>query len=123
MAHSSVSDIKRAQKESALLRIISNLFMQTALDDNRIKDVFVNRVTLSPDKGSCFVFFYSPKGEEYFHEMLKILILYKPSLRKAVAQSLQARYTPELIFKFDHHFEKTLKIEQLIDKAKGEDQF
>lgn len=123
MVRSSVSDIKRAQKESALLKIISNLFLVTIRDDSRIQDIFVNRVELSPDKGSCYVYFYSVKGEAYFKEMLEILKLYKPSLRKAIATTMQSRYTPELIFKFDVQFEKTLKIEQLIDKVKGEDQF
>jgi len=123
MTHSSVSDIKRAQKESALLRIISTLFMQVARDDKRIQDISVQRVTLSPDKGTCYVYFYSPQGQAHFDTQLSILKLYKPSLRKALADSFQSRYTPEIVFKFDEQFEKALKIEQLIDKVKADDQF
>jgi ribosome-binding factor A len=119
---SQVRHIKHAQKESLLMRHILTLFNQTALDDERIKDVFITRVALSPDKGVCSVYFYSPKGQEYFEELLEILKLYKPSLRKALASSIKARYTPELIFKFDTKFEKQQRIEQLLDKLKDENQ-
>lgn len=115
---SSVRDIKRAQKESTLLRQISTLFMQTAMDDPRLKDIFINRVELSSDKGVCTVYFYSAKGEDYFNELLNVLKLYKPSLRTALARSIKSRYTPELIFKFDKQFEKQQKIENLLESLK-----
>jgi ribosome-binding factor A len=117
---SSVSSIKRAQKESLFFREISKLFSQTALDDNRLRDVSVNRVQLSPDKGSCTVFFYTAEGEEHFNQILPILVLYKPSLRKALASTIKSRYTPEIIFKFDKHFEKQQRIEHLIEQVKSE---
>ncbi len=112
------SNVKRAQKESQLFREISQLFMQTSLDDTRLKDIMVNRVQLSPDKGVCTIFFYTADGEERFNELLNILVLYKPSLRKALAAKIRSRYTPELIFKFDKQFEKQLRIDQLLEEEK-----
>lgn len=114
------SNVKRAQKESLLFREISNLFMQAAMDDSRLKDVFINRVKLSPDKGVCTVYFYSTLGEKHFDELLDILKLYKPSLRKALADRIRSRYTPELIFRFDTQFEKQSRLESLIDQIKEE---
>ncbi len=122
MSHSRVHDIKKAQKESYLLRTISQLFMRTAIDDPRLKDIFINRVDLSPDKGTCTVLFYTVHGKEYFRDILEVLKLYKPSMRKALSQELQSRYTPELVFKFDEQFEKQQKIEQLIEKVKVEEE-
>lgn len=118
---SSVSAIKKAQKESLLFREISQLFMQTALDDSRLSSVCISRVKLSPDKGVCTVYFYTPEGETRFSELLNVLILYKPSLRSAIASRIRSRYTPELIFKFDKNFEKQCRIEELLEHIKTEE--
>jgi len=112
--------IKRAQKEEQLFREISQLYQQASLDDARLRDVFVNRVTLSPDKGLCTVYFYTVKGVEHFDSLLHIMKLYKPSLRKAIASRIRSRYTPELIFRYDENFDKEIRIEQLIDKVSKE---
>jgi ribosome-binding factor A len=117
-----VSSIKRAQKESLLMRSISQLLMQITLDDTRIKDIFINRVSLADSKSICTIYFYSPQGREYFKEMLKILILYKPSMRAAIAKIMDARYTPDLVFKFDEQFEKQMKLENLLDRVKTTDE-
>ena len=116
-----VSDIKRAQKESLLLRELSTYFLRIANEDNRIKDIILNRVKLSKDKGVCTLYFYTPQGEQYFQEIMPFLILYKPSMRKALAQSINARYTPQLVFKYDTPYEKHLKVDELIEKLKQED--
>ena len=116
-----VSDIKRAQKESLLLRELSTYFLRITNEDNRIKDIILNRVKLSKDKGVCTLYFYTPQGEQYFQEIMPFLILYKPSMRKALAQSINARYTPQLVFKYDTPYEKHLKVDELIEKLKQED--
>lgn len=115
---SSVSNVKRAQKESLLFREISKLFMEATLDDNRLQGIFVNRVKLSPDKGMCTVYFYTAQGEEYFKQILHILTLYKPSMRKALASTIRGRYVPDLLFTFDTQFEKQQRIEELIEQVK-----
>lgn len=119
---STLSDIKRSKKESLLFREISRLFMQTVLDDKRLDGFFVNRVQLSPDKGMCNVFIYSSMGKAAFDNVIDVLKLYKPSLRKAVSQALPSRYTPELKFVFDEQFDKQAKINDLIEKLKEEGQ-
>src|SRR6476659_8209315 len=96
-----VPNVKNAQKESLLFREIAQLFMRAAQDDSRLNDIMVHRVQLSPDKGVCTVYFYTSQGEEQFKKLLDVLVLYKPSLRKALATRIRSRYTPELIFKFD----------------------
>lgn len=95
--------------------------MQTTLDDKRLEGIFVNRVKLSDDKGVCIVFFYTPGGLSEFKEKLPFILLYKSSLRKALAQSIDSRYTPELIFKFDDQFEQQQRLENILEKIKGDD--
>lgn len=117
----STDHIRKARKEAQYLRVISTLFTAQAVEDKRLRNVFINRVELSADGGLCYVFFYSDQGETYFKEVLPHLILYKPSLRAALAQEIRGRYTPDILFRFDEQFEKQQKIEQLIDRVIRED--
>ena len=117
---SKASDIKRSRKESVLFREISSLYAEASQDDARLIDLFITHVELSSDKGTCVVYFFCEEGEKHFLELLDILKLYKRSLRMALASSLQSRYTPDIIFKFDVQHAKHMRVESLIEKIKGE---
>ena len=112
--------VRRAQKEKLYYKEISKLFLQILTDDRKLDGLYINGVKLSPDKSVCYILFFSDKGQDDFQERLPDLILYKPSLRKALSQNIQSRYTPELKFKYDAQFEKQLKIENLFDRLKVE---
>ena len=120
MNNSTVSSIKRSQKESLLLRELSKMLHQLSLDDKAIEGLIINRVELSRDKGFCYVYFYDSTGPEVFKQKLHSLILYKPAMRKALASILDSRYVPNLRFLFDETFEKKQRIESLIDEVKKE---
>lgn len=116
MTKSNLSDIKRAQKESQLLREVSSLVLQVSLDESSLSGLYVTRVKLSQDKGTLFVFFTASGGKEEFDEKLRTLVLYKPSMRTALAKNLDFRYTPELMFQYDEISEKQKRIEDLFNK-------
>jgi ribosome-binding factor A len=122
MTQSTVKTIKQAKKTALLFRELSQLFMRLTMDEPRLENLFISRVEMSRDGGICFILFYTPDGEKKFNEQLPILILYKPSLRKALSQQIAGRYTPELVFKFDDKFEKQSKLEALLDKIKTEEE-
>jgi len=113
MTNPNLRNIKRAQKESQLLREVSNLVMQTTMDDTSLMGVYVTKVSLSQDKGKLYVFFTAAGGEQEFKEKLGTLILYKPSMRTALAKNLDFRYTPDLVFKYDGMSAKQKHIEEL----------
>jgi len=121
MKNQASSERRRAQKESILRKELSKLFLDIKLNDPNFEDIFINRVHLTPDKGTIHVFFYTDQGEEYFKEKLPLLILYKPSIRKALSQLISSRYTPQIIFKYDSTFEKQRRLETLLDKVKEEE--
>jgi len=121
MQKKQIQEIKKAQKESLLLRELSKLFLQITLDDPELKDLHISHVKLSPDNSMCSVFFYAPEGQKGFDERFAKLVLYKPSLRKALSQALALRHTPNLKFKYDKAVEKQRKVEALLDKIKTED--
>jgi len=113
-------EIKRARKESLLLKEISNFFLRIAQEEPALQSLYITHVRLSPDCGLCSVFFHTANGKAIFKEKLPILILYKPSLRSAIAQTIQGRYTPNLVFKYDEGFDKQKKVNELIEKLKTE---
>jgi len=122
MRDNKTRELKRSQKESLLRKELSKLFLSIKQDDKNFENIFINKIKLSADKSVIHVFFFTHKGPEHFKEKLPLLILYKPSMRKALSQLIRSRYTPEIIFKYDKTFEKQCKIEQLLDKIKEEDQ-
>lgn len=118
MNPSNISNIKRSQKESLLLKELSKMLHELMLDDKELSGLFINRVELSKNKGACIVYFYDPQGPAIFEAKKRHLILYKPSLRKAIAMTLDGRYTPELVFAYDEQFEKQQRIENILEKVK-----
>lgn len=121
MYKSTLSDKKRAQKESLFLHAVAQFFRKITLDEPSLAALALTRVKLSSDYGLCIVYFYTAGGKEAFDQILSdTLKLYKPSLRKALATELNQRRTPNLIFKFDDIFDKQMHVEQLFEKLKQE---
>lgn len=110
--------IKKAQKERLLLREISQLLLEAARDDASLQNITITRVSLSADKSSCSVYFYTPAGKDAFEGALATLKLYKPSLRTALAAKIRGRYTPDIIFRFDEQYEKSEKMNRLLEQLK-----
>lgn len=117
-----VSDIKRAQRASLLLRTISKLFVEASLDNPAMQTLYVNRIEMSPDKSYCYVYFGAHGGQAEYDAKFHDLKLYKPSLRAALAKNIRSRYTAEIVFKFDETEEKARRIDQILHdlKEKGE---
>lgn len=117
---SNQKDIRRAKKEALYHKEISKLFLRLCIDDKNLSGIHISSVKLSPDKSVCTILFYSDKGMNHFDKHLPDLILYKPSMRKAISQKIPSRYTPELVFKYDIQFEKQQKLEALFERLKVE---
>lgn len=117
---SKVSAIKHSQRESFLQRELSSLFLRIQADERSLQSLYISRAQLTPDRGTCIVYFYTSEGKKAFDEKLSTLILYKPSLRSSVAKILQSRYTPNLKFVYDEALEEQTKINDVIDRLKDE---
>lgn len=114
--------IRRAQKESFFFKEIANFFLQITLQDPHLRGIYVNRVSLSSDGGSCEVFFLAHDGKEEFDKKIGFLLAYKGTLRTALAKVSHGRYVPKLVFNYDERFEKQERVNLLIEelKRKGE---
>ena len=120
MTNSRVSSIKHAQKESLLMREISNLLIRISQDEPKLLELYVTRVKLSPDKGTCTVFLHCPQGLSQYEEKRPTLVLYKPSIRQALSKLLHGRYTPKITFMYDAELDKQRHIDDLIESLKKE---
>ncbi len=115
-----VREIKHAQREALIYKEISNLFVRITYDEKELTSLYVNRVSLSPDRSNCTVYFQTLGGLEDFDAKFSKLILYKPSLRTALSKTLHGRYVPDLVFKYDDKFDKQRRVEDLMDRLKDE---
>jgi ribosome-binding factor A len=114
-------EIKHAQRESQLLRDISNFFLRITLDEPSLQGLFINRIRLSADRSVCTVFFHTPGGFSEYEEKRPLLVLYKPTLRTALSKSLHGRYTPDLIFEYDAQYDKQRRIDDLLEQLQKEE--
>src|SRR2546422_786271 len=115
-------EIKHAQREAQLLREISNFFLRITLDEPRLHGIYISRVKLGANRAMCTVFFYTPGGLSDYEAKRPLLVMYKPTLRTALAKSLNGRYTPDLTFDFDAQYEKQRKVDDLLEQLQREEE-
>lgn len=115
-----VRAIKHAQRESFLLREISLSFLHVMQDNPVLQGVYITRVVLSSDGSTCTVYFHSNQGSEHFEQIKNRLILYKPSIRTALAKASSSRYVPQLVFRYAEGVEQQNRVNELIENLKKE---
>lgn len=120
MYSSRVGSIKRGQKESLIRKEMGVMLQQLATEYEALRGLIISRVQLSDKKSVATIYFYTPDGEKVFDQKLQELKLFKPSLRKALADHIKGRYVPEIVFRFDRTVEKKLAIEKTLDQIKDE---
>ncbi|MGD1997363.1 MAG: ribosome-binding factor A [Candidatus Dependentiae bacterium] len=120
MARTRAQEVRRSQKKSFYIEQLSEFILRIAYDEPIVAQVFLTRVELSSDGGICYLYFSAygadtQEGREsVFKEACDRLILYKPSLRKALAQAMHSRYVPNLRFLFDEQREKEMRVNELL---------
>lgn len=115
MANKTGSPHKKERSKVQYFREFTTLFRALARDDAAFISVYPTRIDSAPDGSVLYIYFAGSEGEEAVEKVIGQLILYKPSFRKALSQRVQARYTPQLIFKYDSTFEKVQRIEKLLE--------
>lgn len=112
--------VRREKKKSFFLRELSSLIHKVSIDEPTVIPLFVTRIELSKDGGMCYVYFSTHTDEEAFKKGLEILKLYKPSIRKALAEAMHARYVPNLLFKYDTTKDTERRVTSLLDQIERE---
>ncbi len=116
-----VSHVKKARRESSLLKGFMELLGRLSPSIPELQNVFCTRLSLAPDCSTVFIYFHSPDGEEAVKKAIEVLKLYRPSMRTSLVALVSLRRTPDLRFFYDDKYEKLNKIERLLDEVKERD--
>lgn len=121
-----MQQVKRDRKKSFYLRELSALLSRLVQDEPSLLPLYFTRVELSVDGGHLYVFcsFLNAIGQEEglkaFETIREKLVLYKGSMRKALAGACSGRYVPDLRFFFDESKEKERRVTDLLIQVSEE---
>ena len=114
----------RLAKVSSLLKKEITLILQNDLENDLIRDHFVNisKIDLSGDLQHCKIYITSTAEEKVRKEILENLNNSKISIRHSLGKRIEMRRVPEIIFKDDVVLDKGLSVLKLLDELKNKNQ-
>jgi len=114
----------RLAKVSSLLKKEITLILQSDLENDLIRDHFVNisKIDLSGDLQHCKIYITSTAEEKIRKEIVENLNTAKSSIRNSLGKRIEMRRVPEIIFKDDVVLEKGLSVLKLLDELKNKNQ-
>jgi len=114
----------RLAKVSSLLKKEITLILQNDLENNLIRDHFVNisKIDLSGDLQHCKIYITSTAEEKIRQEIVENLNTAKSLIRRNLGKRIEMRRIPEIIFKEDIILDKGLSVLKLLDELKNKNQ-
>ena len=114
----------RIEKVSSLLKKEVTLIMQNDLENDLIRDHFVNisKIDLSGDLQHCKIYITSRAEELVRKEIVESLNIAKSFIRHNLGKRIEMRRVPEIIFKDDIVIDKGLSVLKLLDELKNKNQ-
>jgi len=114
----------RIEKVSSLLKKEITLIMQNDLENDLIRDHFVNisKIDLSGDLQHCKIYITSRAEELVRKEIVESLNIAKSFIRHNLGKRIEMRRVPEIIFKDDIVIDKGLSVLKLLDELKNKNQ-
>ena len=114
----------RIEKVSSLLKKEITLIMQNDLENELIRDHFVNisKIDLSGDLQHCKIYVTSRAEELVRKEIVESLNIAKSFIRHNLGKRIEMRRVPEIIFKDDILIDKGLSVLKLLDELKNKNQ-
>ena len=112
----------RLAKVSSLLKKEITLILQNDLENDLIRDYFVNisKIDLSGDLQHCKIYITSNAQEKVRKEIVANLNTVKSSIRHNLGKRIEMRRVPEIIFKDDVVLDKGLSVLKLLDELKNQ---
>jgi len=114
----------RLAKVSSLLKKEITLIFQNDLENDLIRDHFVNisKIDLSGDLQHCKIYITSTAQETVREEIVRSLNTDKSFIRHNLGKRIEMRRVPELIFKNDIVLDKGLSVLKILDELKNKNQ-
>jgi ribosome-binding factor A len=102
----------------AIQHELSLLLLQKARD-TRISQVTISKVQMSPDLKRAKIYFLVPKGISS-SKALKGMERARGFFRSSLAKAMNLRYTPDLVFFFDHQNEEIERLDEIFAEINRE---
>ena len=114
----------RLAKVSSLLKKEITLILQNDLENDLIRDHFVNisKIDLSGDLQHCKIYITSTAQDKVRKEIVANLNTSKSSIRHNLGKRIEMRRVPEIIFKEDVVLDKGLLVLKILDELKNKTQ-
>ena len=114
----------RLAKVSSLLQKEITLILQNDLENDLIRDHFVNisKIDLSGDLQHCKIYITSTAQDKVRKEIVANLNTVKRSIRHSLGKRIEMRRVPEIIFKDDVVLDEGLSVLKLLDELKNKNQ-
>jgi ribosome-binding factor A len=111
-----LDSIRKKKIESEILRTLSSLLVSGKVKDPRIGIVSLHKAELAPDMTQVKIWvtsYIEAKEKGKFLSAMKNAAGY---FQKVIGEDLKLRFTPKIVFIWDENFEKSLQVNDLIDK-------
>tara|TARA_B100000212_G_scaffold215573_1_gene163052 strand:- start:63 stop:428 length:366 start_codon:yes stop_codon:yes gene_type:complete len=117
-----MSQNRRIQKVSSLLKKEISLILNNELDERIISDNFISisKIEISPDLYYCKIYITVAVDDEKKLKIVDNLNNSKSFIRHKLTQRIQMRRIPELTFKVDRALEKGLAVLKVLDKLRDQ---
>ena len=114
----------RLAKVSSLLKKEITLIIQNELENEFIRDNFVNisKIDLSADLQNCKIYITSSAQELVRREIVEKLNISKSFIRSNLGKRIEMRRVPDIIFKEDIVIDKGLAVLKILEELKIKNQ-
>ena len=115
-----MSQNRRIQKVSSLLKKEVSLIFNNDLEDRLISENFISitSIELSADLYYCKIYITCSADEDNKREIVEFLNRSKNFIRHKLSQRIELRRIPELHFKIDKELEKGISVLKILDKLR-----
>lgn len=110
--------MSRRERVAQAIRREMSVIVHERLRDPRLGAVTITHVELTQDMRLAWVYYSVFGKEEEMKATREVLQSALGFIRKLVAQRIQLRFAPEIVFKEDSSLERSLKIQEIIDELK-----
>jgi len=108
----------RCERVAEAIKKEASNVIHDELKDPRLGFVTVTRVELTQDLRSAKIFFSVLGKDEDYLRTRKALDSASGFIRKLIAQRIQLRFAPEIMFREDKSGEHSIRIQQILDEIK-----
>jgi ribosome-binding factor A len=111
--------MSRRDRVTEAIRKEISIILHDELKDPRLGFVTITGVELSSDLRRALIFFSVFGKEEDYKKTKEALDSALGFIRKIIAERINLRFAPEIVFKEDRSIEHSVRIQEILEEIKG----